>query len=135
MLSCPKPCKVCSKATEPGSVFCKEHAANHAAFAEEHKRQHDEVDLEYGRIRWLRCRQVMLAQNPICQRIVKGGAQCTHAAVLVHHIWSPKVRPDLFIEPSNLVALCSTCHDNSEGTPWWTAGKDYVPTEFKLMVV
>jgi hypothetical protein len=85
-------------------------------------------------------RPAVLMHNPRCQRIVDG-KQCWHGAALVHHRISPRERPDLFLSPfdengfSQLIALCRDCHPNSEGTPDWVEGKDYVRTEFAIMGV
>jgi len=74
----------------------------------------------------------MLAQNPICQKIQKDGTQCREWATLVHHLVSPRKRRDLFTDSNNVVCLCAACHPTDEGTPWWTAGKEYVKSEFRL---
>lgn len=36
-------------------------------------------------------------------------------ATTVHHVISQEERPDLAIEPSNVVSLCQACHDAREG--------------------
>jgi hypothetical protein len=68
----------------------------------------------------------------MCQRIQKNGEQCHEPAKIVHHLWSPRQRPDLFIVPSNVVCLCANDHPTDEGTPAWREGVDYVRTEFVL---
>jgi hypothetical protein len=85
----------------------------------------------YSRAPWPAFRLLMLGQNPICQRIQRDGKQCRNAATLVHHLLSPRVRPDLFVDPGNVACLCEHCHPTEEGTPHWRSGVDYIPTQFK----
>lgn len=91
----------------------------------------DAVDRLYRRQPWPAFRAVMLAQNPLCQRLDKNGAQCRERATIVHHLVSPRRRIDLFVDPKNVVCLCATDHPSDEGTEWWTVGKEYVATEFR----
>ncbi|HXZ14067.1 MAG TPA: hypothetical protein VEG64_16900 [Candidatus Sulfotelmatobacter sp.] len=89
-------------------------------------------DPRYTRGAWPKLSRVMRGHNPVCQKILNVGMykneQCHNASTLVHHLVSPKERPDLFLVPSNLVCLCENCHPPTEGTPDWVAGKDYVAT-------
>jgi hypothetical protein len=68
-----------------------------------------------------------LARNSICQKIQRDGQQCRNGASIVHHLISPRARPDLFLDVHNVVALCAACHPGGEcGTPDWVSGRDYV---------
>jgi hypothetical protein len=80
--------------------------------------------------------------NPICQRLLddgRGGMErCHNPSTLVHHHNSPKQRPDLFASifdkegGSNLIALCSHCHTDAEGTVGvWLEGRDFARTFYK----
>jgi hypothetical protein len=126
----------CSALTRHASGYCEEHLG-HAADAErlrnKMRRQNDPIWKEmYNRARWTHFRLWLLRLNPLCQRL-HGSVQCTNPARLVHHLISPRVKPDLFIVASNCVCLCgSGCHPNTEGTPDWIAGKDFVRTNFDL---
>jgi len=84
----------------------------------------DAVDRMYHHARWLVFRKWILAGRPICQRIDKG-IRCTKASTLVHHLWSPRQRPDLFTSERHVLALCAWCHTDEEGTPHWRAGHEY----------
>jgi hypothetical protein len=79
----------------------------------------------YQRARWKRFRNWLIAKRPVCQRIVKG-ERCHAASFLVHHIISPRRRPDLFVDEKNTLCLCEHCHPPDEGTEYWRAGIDYV---------
>lgn len=92
----------------------------------------DSIRRWYAREPWTSFRAVMLGQNPFCQRIQKDGKQCRNAATLVHHLISPRLRRDLFVDPANAVCLCDRCHPTDEGTPHWRPGVDYIPTQFQL---
>jgi hypothetical protein len=93
--------------------------------------RNDPVTRLYGQNRWLDFRRMMLSENYMCQRI-NAGVQCQRLATLAHHLISPRQRPDLFVDPLNVVALCAGCHPTSEGTPLWRCGVEYVKTVFRL---
>lgn len=137
-MSAPKSCRehLCGKpSVAGGNGFCAAHVT-HNSFndARAARLKHDEVSKRYSREPWPSFRLTMLVQNPMCQRIEKG-EQCTNPARLVHHLWSPRARPDLFVDPKNVVCLCEHCHPSDEGTPWWRANVDYVPTHFRCPIV
>jgi len=86
----------------------------------------------YATARWKVFRGWCLRLNPICQRILKDGTQCRYPSKIGHHLWSPRVRPDLFTDPKNVVMVCEFCHPNEEGTPWWRPGKEFVETQIAV---
>ncbi len=90
-------------------------------------------DPRYTTGAWPKLSRVMRGLNPICQKILNVGSyhgeQCHNASMLTHHLISPRQRPELFLRASNLVCLCLSCHPDTEGTPEWVEGKDYVKTE------
>lgn len=137
MLSCRRTCREprCGQpASKAACGFCPEHAKNNSFM--EHRAfqyRHDAVAKMYGTVRWTRFRTVLLAQNPICSRIIKG-VQCTRPSRIGHHLISPRVRPDLFVEATNVIALCEHCHPTDEGTPLWRPLVDYAPTEFEISI-
>jgi hypothetical protein len=89
------------------------------------RRRNDEVRKMYAQARWPKSQHHFLNSNPMCQRLQPDGSPCRNGATLVHHLISPRQRPDLFVDPHNVVALCANCHPTSEGTPQWVAGRDY----------
>jgi 5-methylcytosine-specific restriction enzyme A len=92
------------------------------------RKKNDPCRKMYNTSAWFRFRWFVLNRNPICQRIVKG-VQCRDAATVVHHLLSPRQRPDLFLEPTNVLCLCAGCHPGGEeGTPLWRVDIDYVPS-------
>jgi hypothetical protein len=130
MLAAPKPCRECGKASEQGRLFCKDHAAKHESFDSQHRRKHDDVDLLYGRVRWINFREFILHRRPLCQKIIKG-TPCRNPSRIIHHLISPRVDISKFVDPDNVLALCETCHTPEEGTPYWRPGIDYayIPTD------
>jgi hypothetical protein len=124
----------CGAVAEQGKTFCKAHAEqNYRTEAPTQPRTHDDVDEMYQRRPWPKFRLIVLRQNPLCQRILKG-QRCHNLSCVVHHLQSPRIRRDLFVTPQNVVALCECCHPGgTEGTPQWKVGVDYVKTEFKLL--
>ena len=131
----------CPELTRDKSGYCDAHRAAAAEKALQRSREfnrerydNDAVYRMYTRAPWPNFRLIVLRQNPICARII-GDRQCEHPSTLVHHLQSPRVRPDLFVDPKNVVALCEHCHLPDEGTPWWVEGKDYVKTVFRISIL
>jgi 5-methylcytosine-specific restriction protein A len=118
----------CPNRTREG--YCPAHKQQNDQREQNRLRQHDPVNAMYGREPWPSFRGIVLAQNPICARRING-EQCHNPATLVHHLLSPRTRPDLFVAVSNVVALCQHCHPDTD-TPEWKAGRDFVATRFDL---
>lgn len=137
MQSAPKACRepLCGKtAVADGKGFCSDHKSkNSCASARAERYKHDEISQRYATTLWMRFRKWILAQNPMCQVIARDGEQCRNAATVVHHIWSPRKRPDLFVEASNVACVCVHHHPPDEGTEWWRVGHEYVKTEFRTI--
>lgn len=92
------------------------------------RNRNDATRRMYATAAWQRFRLDRLASNPLCQRIVKG-EQCRFGATTVHHLISPREKPELFFDPKNVLCLCANCHPGGEaGTPDWVVGVDYVPS-------
>lgn len=62
--------------------------------------------------------------NPICQRILENGKQCTHPSTIVHHLIDWRKKPEQFYDWTVLVACCADCHPASQpgdlDTNTWT---------------
>lgn len=102
-------------------------ADNKTAHAEQDRfrKKTDPIYKLYSTAAWQRFRLWRLADNPLCQRIVKG-ERCHFGATTVHHLFSPRERPDLFYDAHNTVCLCANCHQGGlAGTPEWRKGIDY----------
>jgi hypothetical protein len=90
------------------------------------RRANDPVRKMYDKAYWRRFERFVLARNQICQKI-ENGVQCICGASIVHHLISPRARPDLFLDVRNVVALCERHHPGGEaGTPEWKEGRDFV---------
>jgi hypothetical protein len=126
-------CRVggCRNKTRNAGGWCDEHLKKNPTVDYARQRGKDEVNRLYRRTMWVRMRSAMLMRNPICTRL-SNGAQCQNHSVLVHHLTSPREKPELFVEPRNLVCLCQQCHCNDEGTPWWKPGVDYIENVFQF---
>jgi 5-methylcytosine-specific restriction enzyme A len=115
----------CRNRTDARSGYCADHEhVNTQREVRNAHRRDDEVSRMYSTARWRKFCLHVLNRNPLCQRL-QAGQPCRNAATLVHHLISPRVRPDLFLAPENVVALCAQCHPPSEGTPDWVAGVDF----------
>ena len=113
--------------------FCPKHVNNNNRIEYERARQNDAVNRLYDRAAWRKFTQAIRARNPLCQRIVDR-VQCQNAGTEAHHLVSPRVDISRFLDPQNVVCLCTEHHDNREGTPEWVSGVDYVPTEFNFSI-
>ncbi len=58
---------------------------------------------------WQRFRRGILAERPLCQDCA--ASDRVIAATDVHHVRKLRDRPDLRLDPDNVMALCSSCHD------------------------
>jgi 5-methylcytosine-specific restriction endonuclease McrA len=65
-------------------------------------------DRRYSTARWQKLRRAVLAHyGYVCQ---VEGPRCTGHATTAHHVVPSSQAPELFWEPSNLVASCSRCN-------------------------
>lgn len=62
----------------------------------------------YDRAAWRRLRAWFLAANPLCWRCLERDELVP--AEIAHHIIERLERPDLALDPANLMALCWSCH-------------------------
>jgi len=107
---------------------CEAHAKEHGKQLYKDRNVTDLNHWRYQTPAWKRLTKAFRAQNPICLAIDHNGQQCTHAAQMVHHRIAVEVRPDLFLDPKNLAALCNHHHGHTVGDP---EGARYAPAVFK----
>jgi 5-methylcytosine-specific restriction endonuclease McrA len=69
---------------------------------------------------WRRLRAAFLRTHPLCCE--RG---CGHAATEVDHIRSVRTHPQLRLEPSNLRAMCKSCHSRRTVIDQSTGGKGH----------
>ena len=62
---------------------------------------------------WRKFRLAVLARTPLCQDCSAAGR--VTAAVDVHHVELLRMRPDLRLDFSNVLALCHECHSARTG--------------------
>lgn len=103
---------------------CASCQAKHQQMTDRFRGRRDSNKFEKGNP-WRHCSEKIRRDNPICQRI-HFGVRCQNPSVLVHHLQSPEDAPSLRMCPSNLVALCASCHDPSYAGD--RGGIDYAPT-------
>lgn len=67
----------------------------------------------YSSTRWMKLRDLVRAEEPVCRACkAKGFVEPTHA---VDHVVDRKERPDLAYERENLQGLCRQCHNAKRG--------------------
>jgi hypothetical protein len=103
---------------------CAKHTEQHKR-AEQDRRNADEVMKVYHTKRWERFKMYMRSRNPLCQRILDNGKQCEQFSKILHHIISPRVRPDLMFDAANILCVCQAHHPSTEGEE---DPSRYVPT-------
>jgi hypothetical protein len=120
----------CCNRTNTRSGYCADHEKDNTALdrRKQHdaERRNDPVSKMYHTPEWPAFRIFIFNRNQICQRIGSDGMQCRFPSTILHHLISPRVKPELFLDPHNVVALCEHCHPPDEGTPDWIAGRDFV---------
>ncbi len=62
---------------------------------------------------WQKFRRFILTQRPMCQDCQPEGY--VTAACEVHHVIKLTDRPDLRLDPDNVLALCTPCHSRRTG--------------------
>jgi hypothetical protein len=119
--SAKKPCAGpnCPVLMSSGQRFCPKHAAKTKERINEGRRS-DEVRKLYKRTFWIEFREWFLRKHPVCQRVIDG-KRCLQPATVVHHMLSPRDRPDLFLDEDNCRAVCAPHHPTGQG-----AGPDEV---------
>jgi len=123
--TCNKPC--CPDFQIAGSRFCAKHGEQ-AKQREYDTKREDQVWMMYQTPHWKHFRAWFLKLNPFCMRVVDG-EQCHNVADTVHHLQSPRQRPDLFTDADNVAAVCRTHHHHGEGAQ---PGEEYVKADTKL---
>lgn len=63
--------------------------------------------------KWRRFRQWFLSEHPLCRDCQSRGV--ITEATEVHHVAKLRSRPDLRLEPSNVMPLCHACHEVRTG--------------------
>lgn len=70
----------------------------------------------YNRAAWKNLRAAFLAENPLCVRCLKERDEAV-VATIAHHIVERLVDPSRAYDPTNLEALCASCHSLHHGGP------------------
>jgi hypothetical protein len=131
----------CTERTNDRSGYCSKHQGNNSylrTYAErDAARKADPVWRLYHCVQWTkRFRDAFFSYgNVICQRIVDG-ERCRQSVEILHHILSPKQRPDLMYTPSNIRGVCRQHHPPTEGEPKENLerlGEIYAPTIWKQL--
>lgn len=110
----------CAERHNDISGYCEKHRANNSflqarAQRDADRKKDDPVWKLYNSSAWRRLREAFFGYgNVICQRI-ENGKRCTRPTEILHHIFSPRERPDLFFSPSNIRGVCRQHHDDSDG--------------------
>ena len=72
---------------------------------------------EHHSATWARLARQTITQRPLCEDPFGWHKHtgCNRASECVHHIESVKDSPSRIFDSSNLLALCTTCHDAVHG--------------------
>jgi hypothetical protein len=130
---CKRPCaKVGCINLVSDTRYCERHAKNNVRTVQ-HKsydryRANDPIRKLYNSHTWRTFRVWFLGLNPICMRI-ENGKRCLRFADTVHHLLSPRNRPDLFLDATNVKAVCTAHHHHGDGAQ---PDEEYVASETKL---
>lgn len=67
-----------------------------------------ERDAFYSSAAWMRLRLAFLRANPVCEPCLDGGR--VEPATIAHHLVERLADPARALDPTNLRAMCSSCH-------------------------
>ena len=85
--------------------------AQHDRYYDNHQRD-PEMRTFYGSQRWKDTRSTKIKRDPLCQPCEAKGR--TEPAAHVHHIKKARTHPGLRHTASNLLSVCTRCHDEIE---------------------
>jgi len=106
----------CTVLTRDASGFCTAHVAHAGDVDRLRSRMRRENDPIWSALygwRWQQFKEYMRVQGYVgCQR--RG---CMQIAEIYHHLWSPRVHPELMYVPSNVVGVCRAHHPSTESDP------------------
>jgi 5-methylcytosine-specific restriction endonuclease McrA len=74
-----------------------------------------ERDAFYSSARWMWIRRVFLDANPLCEPCLD--EDIVTPATIAHHRVERLADPSLALDPSNLVAMCDSCHTRHHKRP------------------
>jgi hypothetical protein len=127
----PKACQKCGGACPPERMKrgrCSNCAEDHGRSEYQNRTITDPFHAMYQRPEWKRLSKAFKRQNPMCLFLDAYGVNCRYPSTLVHHRIAAKERPDLFLDPKNLCALCDHHHGHTAGDP---AGVRFATAVFK----
>jgi 5-methylcytosine-specific restriction endonuclease McrA len=79
-----------------------------------------ERDAFYSSAPWMRLRLVFLRANPVCERCLEAGK--VEPATIAHHVEERLATPARSLDPTNLQALCGSCHSKIHGSRTYRPG-------------
>jgi hypothetical protein len=123
-------CQNCNKSFTPISnewlcAECREKSKGYRRADDRDRNAKDEYRKFLQSPAWRKLSEMLRVHNPQCQMLRPDGLQCFNNSAEVHHVLDGRTHKDLRLSPSNLVCLCSACHNNHPGD---LAAQRYVPT-------
>lgn len=85
--------------------FCQKHRAIYEKNRKEQAFKSATRYADYSCSEWRRLRNKVLAIHKCCQKCGVSGVK-----LHVHHIEAVRVNPERFLDESNLIVLCESCH-------------------------
>ncbi len=102
----------CPRLINPGERYCEEHKTENNR-AVKHRRTDKAEQRFYKSREWRQLRQVVLAEQPLCERCMATGR--VTAATVVHHRQAIRDSGDRLPTVDELEALCISCHSKEHG--------------------
>src|SRR5690348_4732292 len=110
-----KPLRLCTRCNQVHRGACEVRKADRQQYEARPERKEDKSF--YGSVAWLRFRNAILNERPLCERCQETGHM--RAAEHVHHVRARKDAPHLALDASNVQCLCKPCHSSIEATLRW----------------
>lgn len=110
-------CKKCKKKIPYGEKYCedcaKEIGKKNRDHIKKYKIELEESDKILKTSEWKRTRNLILDRDKMCILCAKRG-HITTEKLQVHHIRKRVDAPELAYDPTNLICLCKSCHEEVE---------------------
>lgn len=95
----------CNKLAIIDPYYCPEHRAAADRRAKENAFKNATRYADYSNPEWRKLRSKMLSVHKCCQRCGASGVK-----LHVHHIEPVRQNPSRFLDETNLIVLCESCH-------------------------
>lgn len=107
-------CNRCRKLTDYGNTYCKDCQSIISSERNKLRSKDEEIEATTKSSTWKNLRKQILMRDKNCCVLCFKRGYITYKSLQVHHIVKRIEDKSLIYEPTNLVTLCRTCHEEVE---------------------